>query len=41
LGIPVVMLRRPAAVASDSVACIEDALLWIERCLEQPKEVAR
>jgi hypothetical protein len=28
-------------VPGNSVARIEDALLWIERCLEQPKEVAR
>jgi precorrin-6A/cobalt-precorrin-6A reductase len=34
LGTPVVLLRRPEQNADDSVACIEDALAWVERKLD-------
>jgi precorrin-6A/cobalt-precorrin-6A reductase len=38
LGIPVVMVSRPAAAAAESVTAVSDAVRWVQSQVQQPNE---
>ncbi|MGC1288375.1 MAG: precorrin-6A/cobalt-precorrin-6A reductase, partial [Streptosporangiaceae bacterium] len=38
LGIPVVMVSRPAAAAAESVTAVVDAARWVQSQVHQPNE---